>query len=192
MKLKHRNSQKRIYFEDAEYFVTCKTHNNYPFFKEKIFCDLFVENLRICKELKEFILYGWVLCLDHFHLLIRPENGCDISEIMHFLKRNVSRDCNFVMGDNKYDSPQIEGADHDPRLRRLNKIKWILKFRFKFKYLNQIPLPHFQWQKSYHDHYIRNENDWQYHMGYIACNPIKHELPNGWEYVFTNKKYDNF
>jgi len=195
MKLKHRNSQRRIYFEDAEYFVTCKTENNYPFFKEKIFCDLFLENLRVCKKLKQFVLYGWVLNYDHFHLLIRPEGKCNVSEIMHFLKRNVSRNINFIIGDNKNDEPS-EGADDHPRLRwnALNKFiskKFILKFRFKIKYPNRNPFPKFQWQKSYHDHFIRNENDWQHHMNYILYNPMKHGLPDDYPYVFTNEKYDD-
>jgi REP element-mobilizing transposase RayT len=101
MRLKHRNSQKRIYFEDAEYFVTCKTQGNYPFFEEKIFCDLFVENLRLCKELKGFVLYAWVLVWDHFHLLVRPSDEFDISDVMHNLKRVTSLQINHV----------IEGAD---------------------------------------------------------------------------------
>lgn len=46
MKKKHRNSQKRIYIEDGTYFITSNTFNWYPYFKEPIFCDLFVENLK--------------------------------------------------------------------------------------------------------------------------------------------------
>jgi REP element-mobilizing transposase RayT len=225
MELKHRNSQKRIYFEDAEYFVTCKTKGNCPFFKETIFCDLFMENLRLCKKLKGFVLYSWVLIYAHFHLLLRPSDEFNVSEIMHFLKRNISRNINFIIGNNKNDELSTEGADDHPRLRCagnhfmgvdeyspdidchtrlqcgvLQKFivkKWILKFRFKIKYLNKNPfftscrydMAKFQWQKSYHDHYIRNDDDFGYHMGYIAYNPIKHNMPNGWPYVFTNPKY---
>ena len=94
---KHRNSQKRIYFKDAIYFVTTNTKNWIPFFKEKIFCDLFVENLRICKKLKKFWLYAWFLGHDHFHLLLRPGDNFDISDVMHCLKRNVSRNINRII-----------------------------------------------------------------------------------------------
>ncbi|MBU0727218.1 hypothetical protein KKA95_00885, partial [Patescibacteria group bacterium] len=85
-----------------------------------------------------------------------------------------------------------EGAVTSPRLQGIyqNKLD-LLNYRNQFtkKYGDKHYLPNFQWQKSYHDHYIRNENDWQCHMEYIACNPIKHELPDDWEYVFTNEKY---
>ncbi|MBI5755196.1 transposase, partial [Candidatus Peregrinibacteria bacterium] len=94
----HRNSQKRIYIPDAAYFITVKTLNNEPFFRESIFCDLFVENLRVCKRLKEFELYGWILAYDHFHLLIRPGDRFNYSKIMQFLKRHFTRNANVIMG----------------------------------------------------------------------------------------------
>ena len=53
--LKHRNAQKRIYFKDAVYFIACKTKDNFPYFKERIFCEVFLENLRICESLKQKI-----------------------------------------------------------------------------------------------------------------------------------------
>ena len=191
MKKKHRNSQKRIYFEDAEYFVTSNTFNWCPYFKESIFCDLFIENLRLCKKLRVFTLYAWVLVWNHFHLLIHPSDNFNISNIIHCLKRNTSRDFNFIMGYDKYNNPQPEGEDHDPRLQVLNILKWISKFRFKIKYQNKNPYCRFKWHQSFNDHYIRNENDFEYHMGYIAYNPIKHGLPDDWKYVFTNPKYED-
>lgn len=202
MNLKHRNSQKRFIFEDACYFVTSKTHNNYPYFKERIFCDLFVENLRLCKRLKGFLLYGWFLGYDHFHLLFQPNDEFNISKVMQFLKRNSSRDINYIMGFNKYDR-HSEGGNHDSRLHGGTyecyqpiideydqKLK-LLKFRFKIKYLNQNPYPKFQWKESFHDHYIRDDDDFDYHLDYIERNPEKHGLPPDWQYVYTNPKYDD-
>ena len=58
MKL-HKNSIKRIYFPGAIYYIVIKTKNNFLYFKENIFCDSFVEDLKICKELKGFKLYGF-------------------------------------------------------------------------------------------------------------------------------------
>jgi len=201
MKL-HRNSQKRIYFKDACYFVTSKTFDNYPYFREPIFCDLFVENLRLCKLVKGFLLFGWVVIYDHIHLLIQPSDKFDISKVMQFLKRNFSRDINCIMGFNKYDR-HSEGGNHDSRLRggaydnlqpiideHDKKLK-LLKFRFKIKYLNFNPYPKFQWQESFHDHFIRNDWDFDDKMGYIAYNPDKHNLPSDWSYVYTNPKYDD-
>lgn len=187
----HRNSQRRIYFDDAIYFVTSTTYNRYPFFKERIFCDVFIENLRLCEKIKGFKLYGWFLGYDHFHLLIKPNDEFNYSKVMQFLKRNFSRNINFIMGDNKNDELKYEGANDHSHLRDIiiNKFvikKFILKFRFKIKYLNKNPFPIFRWQKSYHDHVIRDESDFDNHIQYIQHNPIKHGLPDDWKYIYTD------
>ena len=170
----HRNSQKRIFIEDGGIpacrqagFVTSKTLNNYSHFKESIFCDLFTENLYLCKKLKQFYLYAWVLMYDHFHLLIRPGEEFGLSEVMHFLKRHISRDINLI-------TQSIEGDIRKCRLRGgvyecyqsvINnydeKIK-IFKSQFLKKYPTNpypqtcLPAGRFKFQKSYHDHYIQN------------------------------------
>ena len=46
----HRNSQKRFYQENSIYFIVTKTFENFPYFKENIFCDLLIEDLKICKQ----------------------------------------------------------------------------------------------------------------------------------------------
>ena len=164
----HRNSQKRICIPDAAYFITVKTKFNEPYFREPVFCDLFVENLRVCKRLRGLELYGWVLCYDHFHLAIRP------------------------MGIN----PPFpnEGAQTFARLRGVDVIGHQMevgRFRglFTQKYGDTKPFPKFQWQKSFFDHYCRGETDLKNHLEYILRNPTKHGLPKDWPYVFTNPRY---
>ena len=217
---RHRNSQKRIIFEDACYFVTSKTYGNYPYFRERIFCDLFVESLKLCKKLKGFLLYGWVLNYDHFHLLVQPSDEYDISKVMQFLKRHVSRNINIIMDFKKisgnsnirYTEPSggdIQSAEPSGgdigqcRLRNGEDIKvindihkfdifvLISKIRFTFKYLNKNPFPKFRWQRSFFDEYMRNENEFNNFIDYISYNPEKHELPNDWPYIFTNEKCEN-
>lgn len=233
---KHRNSQKRIYFKDAVYFVTTSTGNWYSYFKEQIFCDLFAEELRLCKQMKKFRLFAWFLGYDHFHMLIQPGDEFNYSDVMQFLKRNFSRNANYVMGFNKYDElsigntgdnhhcrvrkegisifkcdnhPQPEGdndrqsnennypeGDNDDcrisgtdNLRRFVYKKFIFRFRFKLKYLNNNPFPKFRWLKSFNDHFSRNNSDFDEHWTYIKWNPQKHNMPDNWSYIFMNPKY---
>ena len=115
--LKHRNSQKRIIFPDACYFVTCKTHNNFPYFRERIFCELFMGNLWICKQLKGFLLFGWVLAYDHFHLLVQPNDKWNISDVMFSIKKQISHNINVIMGQNKPFMSTPEGVQSIARLR---------------------------------------------------------------------------
>ncbi|MBN2096808.1 transposase [Candidatus Peregrinibacteria bacterium] len=212
MKL-HRNSQKRIYFKDAIYFVTCKAFDNYPYFKERIFCDLFVENLRLCKRLKGFLLFGWVLTYDHFHLLVMPGDGFNISKIMQFLKRHINRDINFLLySEGGIRESRLREKIRESRLREkiresrllggeyehLQSIidehdkKLILsRLQFHQNHSNPHSHPPFRWQESFHDHYIRNNRDFDYHMDYIEYNPVKHDLPDNWPYIFTNPDYED-
>ena len=205
MTKKHRNSQKRIYFQDACYFITVKTFNNFPFFREKILCDLFVGNLRLCKQLKEFLLYGWVLIYDHFHLQVQPGDKFNISDVMFSIKKQFSHDVNRIMGYNKlyFDvkSETLKAGKRLPAFRvsstdemaiiKHQKFVTQLHDRFIQKYKNQNIFPKFRWKESFHDHYIRNDRDFDEHMEYIANNPVKHGLPDDWSYVYTNSEYEN-
>lgn len=190
--MKRYRRPKRIIFSGATYFVTCKTFNNFPFFKERIFCDLFVENLRLCKALKHFCLLGWVLLYDHFHLMVHPNNEFDISNVIHCLKRNFSHNANIVNGNiiPLVGRDNSVGRDNYPDLRFCGMID---KFRQSFlqKYPNKNQYPKFMWQGRFHDHYIRNDNDLDRHMEYMTYNLEKHHMPIDWPYVFTNSQYED-
>ncbi|MBN2096259.1 transposase [Candidatus Peregrinibacteria bacterium] len=170
MKFEFRDWQKRFYFPDAVYFVTFYTKSRYPFFRERIFADLFVENLQFCKKLKGCLLFGWVLCYEHAHLLLQPNNIWNISDVIHSLKRHISRNMNILI-----DSIS-ESADSYPHFQGEDLCCFF---------------PKFKWQKSFYDHYIRNDRDFDCHMEYIADNPFKHGLLSDWPYVYTNSKYDD-
>jgi REP element-mobilizing transposase RayT len=109
MSFKYRDWPKRIHLPDTSYFVTFYTKHRYPYFKESVLCDLFLENLKICKQLKGFLLFGWVIVYEHIHLLLHPTGKSNISEIMHCLKRHTSRDANIIMGYTS--SPDVSGMD---------------------------------------------------------------------------------
>ena len=95
--LEHRNSQKRFHTTSVVSFLTTNTKGRYPYFKETLFCEVFVENLRICKALKAFQLFGWFLGYDHFHMQILPGEQWNFSAVMQFLKRHVSREINLIL-----------------------------------------------------------------------------------------------
>ena len=133
--------QKRFYDKDFIYSVTSVTHQRFPYFKEPIFCDLWIEELKLCKELQHFKLFGFCLLPDHFHLLIQPNEKGNISKIIQSFKRNFSRDANKIIENKSLqkntagDIPQCRPlpysaiANLDSRLQVLKKsfIKNILK-----------------------------------------------------------------
>ena len=149
---KHRNSQKRIEVDEGVFAVTTVTKDRYPYFREKIFCEVFVEQLRLSKQIRGFRLYGFCLMPDHLHIVFQPKEGDTISKVMHFLKRNTSRNINRIIG---Y-QPFTEGEDDHPRLRceynsyrnivfSHEKSLNILKLQFQKKYPYHYPHPKFSW-----------------------------------------------
>ena len=186
----HRNSQKRIY-GDYVYFITCNVQDKIEFFKEEIFCEFWIEELKLAKEMKKFELYAICLNYDHFHILIKPDNEiADYSKIMQFIKRNFSQNVNKILGYTKFIDGDIVLTESDDAHRRFQQQfdKTTYQYRQKYiakfgKYLHH---PKFKWQKSFFDHIIRNEKDYEYHWNYTMNNFAKHHLPENWKYTGLN------
>lgn len=196
----HKNSQKRIY-GDYIYFITCDVFDKIEFFKEELFCNLWVEEMKLCKELKKFQLFAFCLNYDHFHIMTKPVNKiANYSQIMHFLKRNFSQNVNKMMGYTQF-KPTIFEADiekchirencvpaSDDAHRRLREFDEITK-KYRLQYVSQFGdryHPKFKWQKSFHDHVIRDERDFENHWNYTMNNYVKHDLPENWQYTGLN------
>ena len=185
----HRNSQKRFYGEDKIYYVVTKTKNNFPYFKEFLFCDLMIENIKLCKELKPFKLFAFSIIYDHLNLLLKPEPPFNISQIMHAIKRHFSRNANLIIDVNN--TPLNEGAVCKPRLHldahefNIKLIDYRKQFIRQYSH-PQFAIPLFQWQKSFRDHVIRGEKDFYTHWRYTVYNPLKHGLPDDWAYTSLN------
>jgi REP element-mobilizing transposase RayT len=107
-----RTPQRRIYVDEALYFITAVTHGRQPIFREPIFADLFVVDLWFAAEIKEFTLYGYTVTHDHMHLLIQPVGSSNLSDVMGSLKRNVSQDINdMIQGRSFARKTQGSGGD---------------------------------------------------------------------------------
>ncbi len=162
--------QTRFYDKNYIYSITVTTYERFPYFKESILCDLWIEELQFCKELKNFKLFAFCLLPNHFHLLIQPSEKENISEIMKFFKENLSRDINRI----------IAGETAPSRLRLSGVIN---KFNIEFHQKHpQNTFPPFRWQKSFHDHVIRCDRDIHHHHNYIENNFLKHDVPHNWKY----------
>ena len=195
--MQHRNSQKRYYEENSIYFIVTKTFRNFPYFKEPIFCELLIEELKLCKELKKFKLYGFCIIYDHLNLLIHPNNEFNISKVMFSIKKQFSHNANRIMGYNELLHNEGEQAfvrlryggagDRDESIDNHHKIIDDFHDQFIKKYgRDQIIIPKFKWQKSFYDHIIRNKKDFEYHYNYAVYNFQKHNLPSDWKYTSLN------
>ncbi len=193
----HRNSQKRFYDKDYIYFITTNTQAREPYFKEDLFCRLLIDNFKLCKQLKDFLLYGFIIIPDHLHLLLKPNGRYNISQIMQSLKKSFSRDMN-----NLISFANNEGEIHESRLQG-KQYSFHLKKNFNIinynKYISQLykfnDMPEFSWQQSFHDHVIRHEQDFYKHLNYIATNCIKHNIcqdEEKYQWSFLNPEFKDF
>lgn len=189
MFIPYRNSPKRIYIDGAIYFVTFRTRGGFPYFQEEIFCDIFMENLKLCKRIKGFELYAYSLLYEHSHLLVKPGTKYNISKIIKSLKENISCDINRVMGTNVSETPAF-------RLREIGAKKGIDYNKYRKRYLEkfgkrQTTFPLFRWLRSFHEHVIRDEKDFANHYNYVIYNHQKHNLPENWKYTSLNCEKDD-
>ncbi len=115
----HRDSQKRIYEEGAEYFITTVTERRYAYFEEPILAELFIRDLWFAVELKQFDLFGYAIMPDHVHLMIQPRGKFNYSQIMHNIKRVFSLHANQIMFSSP-SNPTPAGDDIYHRLRVLD------------------------------------------------------------------------
>jgi REP element-mobilizing transposase RayT len=179
VKLHHK--QKRFYRDDKACYIVFKTYKNFPYYKEPIFCDLFIEELKLVKKMKKFKLFGFCLIYDHVNLLLKPTIEFNISKIIKSLKENVSRDINYIIS-----NTTNEGDTSTCRLHLREMIaEWQNKFIDKYGQ-SQYDIPEFRWQKSFYDHIIRHEKDFYSHYRYITLNYLKHGLPENWPYTSFN------
>jgi REP element-mobilizing transposase RayT len=72
-------------------FITTSTYRRSRLFTCQRFCGIFVETLRQLRQETGFLLIGWVLMPDHFHLLIRPQPASATVRFMRELKKRSAQ-----------------------------------------------------------------------------------------------------
>ncbi len=63
----------RPYSPGEQQFITTSTYRRAPVFLSQRFCRCFVQRLEEVRQELGFLLIGWVLMPEHFHLLLRPQ-----------------------------------------------------------------------------------------------------------------------
>ncbi|MGH7908258.1 MAG: REP-associated tyrosine transposase [Thermodesulfobacteriota bacterium] len=76
----------RFNLENHIYFVTSKTKNNIPIFLNPNNAEIFIKTLFDCRDRYGFLLLGFVVMPDHFHILIMPKEGYKISSEVQKIK----------------------------------------------------------------------------------------------------------
>jgi len=166
----------RFNFENQIYFITTKTFQGRDIFNHNSNCRIFIDTLKDYRKL--FKLYGFVIIPNHVHLLIEPIN-IDISKLMNYIKGKSSRLINIARVAEPLGSAATERERSTTRPSRKRIHAEILR--------PGIPV----WQKSFHDHVIRKEEDFLEKINYIHKNPLKHGVAENLdEYIWSS--YRNY
>ncbi|HLC89351.1 MAG TPA: transposase [Patescibacteria group bacterium] len=160
---------KRIYLPGEIYFITTKTFKNQKIFDNSLICELLIKVLVDCRLKYKFKLYGYVIIPDHVHLLIMPAEQNNISDAIRHIKGRFARLYNHQIAADKFRGYANDKLSPWPEFH-LSADKNQTPPRRRGIHPRQV------WQKSFYDHIIRNDLDFEEKLNYIHGNPIKHKI----------------
>ena len=129
------------------HFITCSCYRRQKFFDSVRRRDLFLEILEQVRAKYEFVVAGYVVMPEHFHLLISEPRVKKLSRVMQVLKQRVSLCCR---GKQRKRAGQLRLWDD--------------------------PLPPAFWQPRYYDFNVFSKRKYVEKLRYIHRNPVKRGL----------------
>jgi putative transposase len=87
-----------VALQNQAYFVTARTANGMPLFRDGAVAELFLHELQRCQERLGFLLLSFVVMPDHVHLLLVPGSSADLSRVMQHIKGGFARLLNVARG----------------------------------------------------------------------------------------------
>jgi putative transposase len=90
--------KRREFVEGAFYHVTSRTNDKVRVFENKLGRKIMLMVLEEAKEKFKFLLTNFSVMPTHIHLLIKPGEGYNLSEIMCWIKTQFAKRWNFSHG----------------------------------------------------------------------------------------------
>src|SRR6266567_449636 len=117
----------RVYGRGDWHFITCSCFHRRPFLASAQRRDLFLKILEEVRRKYSFIIAGYVVMPEHFHLLLTEPKVGTPSLVMQVLKQRVSRQA------------QTRGTFWQPRFYDFN-VGTARKHREKLRYIHRNPV----------------------------------------------------
>src|SRR5215472_9113178 len=138
---------RRFHHTGDWHFITCSCYRRQKFLDSVRWRDLFLDILEQVRAKYDFVVAGYVVMPEHFHLLISEPRVGKLSLAMQVLKQRVSRRCR---GRKRKKANQMQlWEDQSPRAF---------------------------WQPRYYDFNVFSERKCVEKLRYIHCNPVKRSL----------------
>ena len=136
------------------YFCTSTIVEWQCVFKEEKYFRIIIDSLNFCREHKGLYLLGYVIMLNHIHLIVSTDEGILLSHVMRDFKRHTS----------KLIAEQLE-KDKEKLLLYVFK-KAAIKQGSKYKI----------WQDEYHPVALYSEEWFNQKLNYMHFNPVRKDF----------------
>ncbi|MCX6745588.1 MAG: hypothetical protein NTX00_01055 [Candidatus Parcubacteria bacterium] len=155
------------------HFVTFKTYNNCPYFKEERFCELYLQNLEFYRQKFKLKIYGYAIIWDHIHQLIwfDTENFTEltISKVMQDFKSMVARQIiDYLSSHPGSQEPLLLARTNDSSMEQG------LHATREESRNHKRGLKYHIWQPGFYDFNIYSDKKFAEKLKYIHDNPVKH------------------
>jgi putative transposase len=104
----------RYYGADDLHFITCSCYRRQAWLGSVLRRDLFLKVLERVRRRYQFVVVGYVVMPEHFHLLVSEPQECTLSRVMQALKLGFARR---LLGERRRRRPSAQGEllDNAPR-----------------------------------------------------------------------------
>jgi len=163
----------KIINQNALHFITPTVVSWIDIFTRKQFKDIVIDSLKYCCKNKGLLLYAYVIMSNHLHLIIRADDGFELSNIIRDFKRHTSSTIIKTMESSKFES------------RR----KWLLN-QFKYHARFNSNTPTYQlWKRDNYPIELESPSWILTRLNYIHNNPVKAGLvENPEDYIYCSAR----
>ena len=154
-------SRYKVYTESGVYFITSSVIDWVPILMNDKISSIILECFKFCQKEKRLFIYGYVIMLNHFHMIIGMEEPEKIPRVVRDLKRHTSQEI----------SKFVSCSD------KQKELFWLKPFWGKR--ISSV------WQEGYHPVLIKSEKWFLQKLEYIHNNPVEKgfvERPEYWKY----------
>ena len=155
----------KIIDEDGIYFTTHTIVEWLPVFTEIEYFQIIIESLKYCQENKGLHVCGYVIMLNHFHLIAQTAPGVRFQDVMRDMKRHTSKAISKM-------------------LEKDNRILFLYVFK-KAAEAENGKRTYKIWQDDYHPKILYTDNVCRQKLAYMHHNPTRKGFvskPEDWLY----------
>ncbi|MFQ5821631.1 MAG: transposase [bacterium] len=85
-------SRYKNYPDSGVYFITSTVIDWVPIIINEPIALIILESFKFCQKEKNLLIYGYVIMLNHFHMMIGMEEPDKIPDVIRDLKRHTSQE----------------------------------------------------------------------------------------------------